>query len=401
MGCKPQRGVLAARRVMGQPVFVGSSFVAQYPWGGGSFWIPVQYLLGFRALGVDAWWHEVLWTRGDPGRDRAFIDEFQQHARDLGIGDRVVLQYFPDSSRDDPPGRFEVFGMAADELAARQRDGFLLNMTGSLTAPLRAAYGRTALFDLDPGTYQLWAREWDMGVGSHDVHLTIGQHLGAADSPVPLGDVEWHRIWPAVHLPAWPLQPPAAPGAAYTTVTQWWNNQYAFLDGDMYDCNKRSGFLPVMPLPTRVDVPMELAANVHADEADDRAMLARNRWRLVDPAQVARSPDAFRTYVHRSRGEFSAAKPAYVKARAGWISDRTVCYLASGRPSVVEANGAEAHLRDCRGLRHFTTLDDAVEAVRSIEADYAAAARDARALAEEVFSTAVVLPGLLRVAGAA
>lgn len=385
---------------MPQPVFVGSSFVAQYPWGGGSFWLPIQYLLGFRALGIDAWWHEVLWTRGDHARDRAFMDEFHRHARDAGVADRVVLQYFPDCSKDDPPGRSELFGMAADELAARQRDALLVNLTGSLTAPLRAAYGRTALFDLDPGTYQLWAREWDMGVGTHDVHLTIGMNLGAPDSPVPLGDVVWHRLWPSVHLPAWPLQDAPPPGAAYTTVTQWWNNQYAFLDGDMYDCNKRSGFLPVIPLPTRVDVPMELAANVHADEAADRAMLADNRWRLVDPADVARSPDDFRRYVQRSRGEFSAAKPAYVKARAGWISDRTVCYLASGRPCVVEANGAEGHLPASRGLRHYTSLDDAVDAVRAVERDYAAASRAARTLAEEIFSTAVVLPRLLRIAGA-
>lgn len=401
VGCKPESCVLAPRaKGMAQSVFVGSSFVAQYPWGGGSFWLPLQYLLGFRALGVDAWWHEVLWTRGDHARDRAFMDEFHTYTRAMGVADRVVLQYFPDCSKDDPPGRFELFGMAADELVARQRDALLLNLTGSLTAPLRAAYGRTALFDLDPGTYQLWALEWDMGVGSHDVHLTIGQHLGAPDSPIPLGDVAWHRIWPAVHLAAWPVQGMPAPGAAYTTVTQWWNNQYAFLDGEMYDCNKRSGFLPILPLPTRVDVTMELAANVHEAEAEDRALLARNRWRLVDPAIVARSPDDFRAYVQTSRGEFSAAKPAYVKARAGWISDRTVCYLASGRPCIVEANGAEAHLPASRGLRYFSTLHDAVEAMRAVEADYAVAAREARALAEEVFATRVVLPGILRVAGA-
>ncbi|HEV7733398.1 MAG TPA: hypothetical protein VGR62_14615 [Candidatus Binatia bacterium] len=385
---------------MTQPVFVGSAFVAQYPWGGGSFWLPVQYLLGLRALGIDAWWHEVLWTRGDHARDRTFIDEFLAHLGTLGIADRVVLQYFPDSGKDDVPGRCELIGMDAVELAARQRDALLINMADSITAPLRAAYGRTALYDIDPGAFQLWAREWGMGVGGHDVHVTIGQNLGAPDSPIPLDDVSWVRVWPAVHLPAWPVQPAPAPGAAYTTVTQWWNNQYAFLDGDTYDCNKRSGFIPIMPLPGRARVAMELAANVHPDEAEDRALLARNAWRLVDPAVVAGTPDTFRRYVQQSRGEFSAAKPAYVKARAGWISDRTICYLASGRPCVVEANGAEAHLPSCRGLRFFTTLDDAVDAVRAIEDDYEAAAREARAIAEDVFAAAVVLPGLLAAAGA-
>src|SRR5206468_8187808 len=108
--------------------------------------------------------------------------------------------------------------------------------------------------------------------------------------------------------------------------------------------------------------PVELAANVHPGETEDRALLAAHGWRLADPAEVAGSPEAFRGYVQASRGELSAAKPAYVKARAGWVSDRTVCYLASGRPCVVEATGAENHLPVSAGLRFFRSLDEAVDA---------------------------------------
>jgi hypothetical protein len=202
-----------------------------------------------------------------------------------------------------------------------------------------------------------------------------------------------------VHLDGWRVQPPPTLGARYTTITQWWNNQYAFLGGETYDCNKRSGFLPLLPLPGRAGVELEIAANLHAGETEDRALLARHGWRLVDPAVVAGSAEEFRRYVQGSRGEVSATKPAYVKARAGWISDRTVCYLASGRPCVVEATGAENHLPASPGLRFFTTLAEAVEAVRAVEGDHAGAARAARRLAEEVFSTRVVLPGLLAAAG--
>src|SRR5262249_54226377 len=48
--------------VMSSPIFIGSAFVAQYPTGGGVFWVPLQYLLGLRELGHDAWWLEMLWT---------------------------------------------------------------------------------------------------------------------------------------------------------------------------------------------------------------------------------------------------------------------------------------------------------------------------------------------------
>jgi hypothetical protein len=271
----------------------------------------------------------------------------------------------------------------------------------SVTRELRDGFARTALFDLDPGTFQIWAREWDMGVGSHDAYLTIGRNLGEPDSPIPLDGVPWVRVWPAVHLPAWPAQPPLAPEAgAYTTVTQWWSDAYASLDGEAYDCHKRSGFLPLLPLPARAGVRIEIAANVHANELEDRALLARHAWHLVDPSAVAGTPQAFRRYVQASRGELSAAKPAYVKARAGWVSDRTICYLASGRPCVVQATGAEAHLATCEGLRFFATLDEAATALREIEADYGAASRAARGLAEDVFATRVVLPELLRAAGA-
>ncbi len=383
---------------MPPPVFVGSAFVAQYPTGGGNFWVPLQYLLGLRELGLDAWWLEMLWTHGDAARAAATVDAFVGHVRDCGVADRVVLVHVPEGRREDPPGRCEVIGMAAAELAARQRDALLLNVAHSVPAPWRAPFARTALFDVDPGPFQIWARQWDLGVGRHDVHLTIGQHLGAPDSPVPLGDVVWHRVWPAVHLASWPVQ--SAPADRWTTVTQWWSREYAFLDGETYDCNKRTSFVDVLALPERVPVTLELAANVHPGETEDRAALARHGWRLVDPAVVAGTPADFRRYVQRSRGEFSCAKPAYVKARPGWISDRTVCYLASGRPCVVQATGAEAHLPATPGLRFFRTLDEAADALHAVEADYGAAARAARALAEEVFATRVVLPRLLAAAGA-
>jgi hypothetical protein len=380
-------------------VFVGSAFVAGYPSGGGNFWVPLQYLLGLRALGVDAWWLELLWARGDLPRAREFARAFRAHVERMGVADRVALVLFLAGTREDPPGAAEYIGLPEATLRARVRDGLLLNLAHSVPAALRGDFARTALFDVDPGPFQIWARQYDLGVGRHDVHLTIGQNLGAPDSPVPLGGVEWKRTWPAVHLPAWP-DCGTAPATRYTTVTQWWSDAWAELDGEIYDCHKRTAFLEVVDLPRHVSVPLELAANVHAEETEERARLAAHGWGLVDPHAVAGTPEDFRRYVQGSRGEFSCAKPAYVKARPGWVSDRTVCYLASGRPCVVQATGAEKHLPASAGLRFFRSRDEAADALRAVEADYAAASRAARTLAEEVFATRVVLPRLLRAAGA-
>jgi hypothetical protein len=384
---------------MRDPIFVCSFFVAYYPTGGGNFWVPLQYLLGLRDLGIDAWWLEYFWTSGSTEWDELVISEFLRHVAQLGIAERVVLVYFPTGSRRDHHAHGRYFGALTEtEFHARKRNALLINMANAAIAPLRDGWGRTALFDIDPGQLQIWAREEDFGVGSHDVHITIGKNLGSLDCLVPRGGVDWQRVWPAVHLPSWPNQDIGA--KRYTTVTQWWNETWVVLDGEVLDGNKRNGFLEFVDLPRHVSVPLELAANIHPSETEDIALLQRHDWRLVDPAEVAGTPQTFRTYVQSSRGEFSCAKPAYVTLRPGWVSDRTLCYLASGRPCVVQDTGAEHLLPPCRGLRFFRTLEEASEALSVIETDYRSAARAARHLAEEVFATSVVLPQLLKVAGA-
>lgn len=378
-------------------VFVGSGFVAQYPEGGGNFWVPLQYLLGLRALGLDAYWLELLWTRGSEARDRLCIETFLAHCEKLGIRDRVVLLHVTEGSPSRAPERTESHGMSEPALRERARDSLLLNLADSVGPWLRSAFARTALIDIDPGLFQIWAREYDLGVGAHDVHLTIGRNLGAPDCPVPRAEVRWVPVWPPVHVDAWADS--GTPGEQYTTVTQWWSGEYAFLAGDGYDCNKRSAFLEMVELPAKAEVPFELAANITPGETEDRDLLHRHGWRIADPARVAGTPTAYRRYVQASRGEFSCAKPGYVKARPGWISDRTLCYLASGRPCVVQATGAEAWLPESGGLRFFRTLDEAADGLHEIERDYGAASRAARALALEVFDTPVTIPTLLRAAG--
>jgi hypothetical protein len=378
-------------------VFIGSAFVAKYPTGGGNFWVPLQYVLGLRALGVEAYWLELLWPQGDLARARRFIPTFRRYVEAAGLAPHTALVLFPENERDAPPGREEQAGGPAD-LWARAREGVLLNLAHSVPAPLRDRFARRVLFDVDPGQFQLWARQFELGVGSHDAYLTIGQNLGAPDCPVPLDGVPWQRAWPSVHLPAWPQQ--TAWGARWTTVTQWWSEGWTILGDEVIEGHKRTSFLRVVDLPRRVAAKLELAANIHPEETADLELLRSHGWTVADPAVVAGTPADFHAYVQVSRGEFSCAKPSYVRTRPGWVSDRTVCYLASGRPCVVEGTGAEKHLPASAGLRFFATTEEAADAVASIEADYTVASRAARALAEEVFSGSVVLPGLLQAAGA-
>ena len=384
---------------MNAPVFIGSGFVAKYPEGGGTFWVPLQYLLGFRAHGVEAYWLELLPGSGDPARDRARISTFFARTKRLGVGDRALIIYLPEG-RDG--GRSELVcppGISAGEITARMGGGILLNLSNGIPARFRRHYARTVLYDVDPGMLQLWSTQWGMGVGEHDLYITIGQSIGRPECPVPTLGVTWHPVWPVVHLAAWPKQ--VAAGRRYTTITQWWNgnNGYDLIDGELYEHNKRTSFLEFAAMPRLSGIDLELAANVTPGEIEDRSLLAENGWTLVQPHAVAGTPWDYRSYIQSSRGEFSCAKPSVIKATPGWVSDRTLCYLASGRPCIVQAAGAERHLPRSLGLQFFTSRSEAVTALRAVEADYERASREARQLAEEFFSSEAVMPRLMDILG--
>jgi len=301
------------------PVFVASGFVAKYPTGGGNFWVPLQYVLGLRALGVEAYWLELLWPQGDVERARRFVPPFRAFVEEAGVAEHTAVILFPENERDDAPGREERTGGPPD-LWERARDGVLLNLAHSVPAPLRDRFARRVLFDVDPGQFQLWARQFELGVGCHDAYLTIGQNLGAPDCPVPLDGVPWHRVWPAVHLPAWPVQP--GPGRAWTTVTQWWSEGWTILGDEVIEGHKRTSFLRVVDLPRRVPgAALELAANIHHEETADLELLRSHGWAVVDPAAVAASSAARSLHTSACVPGGSATAPSATSragGRASW-----------------------------------------------------------------------------------
>src|SRR5581483_754156 len=134
--------------------------------------------------------------------------------------------------------------------------------------------------------------------------------------------------------------------------------------------DKRSGFLPFLELPRYVTAPLELAVLLGRDEHDEREQLSARGWRVVDPVEVAATPWSFAGYVEGSRGEFSCAKPSAVFFQNAWISDRTVCYLAAGKPAIVQHTGASEVLPEDAGLWRFRTIAEAAAAVEAVEADY-------------------------------
>src|SRR5438132_1323285 len=102
-------------------------------------------------------------------------------------------------------------------------------------------------------------------------------------------------------------------------------------------------------------------------------------------------PSAYRDFVFGSAGEFSCAKSLYVGLTSGWFSDRSACFLAAGRPVVLQDTGL-THLfgAETPGLRFVRTPEEAADAIRAIRGNFAAEACAARAIAAEHFDTAVI-----------
>ena len=104
-------------------------------------------------------------------------------------------------------------------------------------------------------------------------------------------------------------------------------------------------------------------------------------WGTVDAMRVSRTPSEYRDFIHGSKAEFGVAKHTYVANRTGWFSDRTECYLASGRPALVQDTGWTDHLPSGEGLLSFSNIEEAAAGIDSINLDYARHARRAAEIA--------------------
>jgi glycosyltransferase involved in cell wall biosynthesis len=126
--------------------------------------------------------------------------------------------------------------------------------------------------------------------------------------------------------------------------------------------------------------------------------MERHGWRLRHSLEVSRTPEMYRSYIQRSRGEISCVKPSYVKLQNGWISDRSLCYLASGKPVVVQRTGLSSYLPSGEGILQFSSPAEAAEALATVNADYERHCRSAREIAETYFDARRTTEKILDVA---
>jgi hypothetical protein len=292
-------------------------------------------------------------------------------------------------------GGASSFGMTLAELEELVGDtDLLLNMAGPLppgTPLLRIP--RRAYVDLDPGFTQIWAQQTEMGLSNHEFFFTVGQSIGRPEFEIPTLGVQWQPIFPPVVLDLWPAHVDES-CERLSTVADWRGSQYARFEGQLY-AGKREEFIRFLEVPRLAGRPIELSLSIGQHDYEDLGLLLRNDWFVRDPYLYAGDLDSYREFIQFSRAEFSVAKSGYVKSHSGWFSDRTACYLASGKPAVVQSTGFEWRLPTGEGLLTFGTVQEAVDAIETIESDYPAHAEASRRIAEERFDSRVVLGSML------
>lgn len=373
--------------------------IAHHPLGGAGYaWAFLQYVLGFRQLGLETYYVEHIESKNcidTQGKPTSFTNSvnlafFRAVMERFSLADRSALLEW------DGAG---CAGLAREDVERLARDTDLfINISGRfhLTPVLAAARHRIYL-DLDPGFAQIWQQQYgvDMNLRGHDVYATVGLNLGAPDCPLPTCGIEWHATLPPVVLSEWVTSLP--PGERYTTVADWRGYNPVEWQGVWYK-QKAAEFSRIVELPHRVAAPLELCLAIHPNEPD-LSTLATNGWHLSAPRQHCSTPDTYRAYIRASRGEFTAVKHGYAAGHTGWFSDRSACYLAAGRPVIVQDTGIGAHIPTGLGLLTFTDLDSAAGALDRVERDYARHAAAAVAFARDHLDSDHVLPRLLELAG--
>jgi phosphotransferase family enzyme len=343
-------------------ILVGG-MLAGNPNQGGASWAVLQYVLGLERLG-----HQVELL--DPVVDPSPVVKayFRKLVEEFGISAHLTRY-----EGQPPDVLLNISGMVHDEV--------ILERT-----PIRV------YLDLDPVFNQLWHTQGvDVGLDGHTHYVSVGTRL-------PETAFAWTSTLPPVVLERWPA------GAgwridALTTVANW--RAYGSIEHDgVHYGQKAHSLRPMVDLPRRTGERFALALGIHADETRDLETLAANRWQILDPRKFAGTPGAYRRFVSGSWAEFGLAKSGYVVGRSGWFSDRSACYLASGRPVVAQDTGFGDRLPTGAGLFAFASVEDVVDAAKTIRRDYGRHSRAARAIAEEFLDSDLVLKRLLREVGA-
>ena len=398
-----------------------TGLIAQHPTLGGVTWDYLQYALGLARLDHDVYYLEDSgeWPYnldgGPSGNDWVAhdctfnVNYLSMVMSRFGLAKKWAYRF---------PTKSQWFGLSDTERKSLLESAdLLINVSGTLEFPQNyRQVPRLAYIDSDPGFTQVrlaqGQSDFSQRVAAHDVHFSFGECFS---EEVPATGHKWHPTRTPIVLSQW--RPTLPRREVFTTVMSWTSYKPLTFCGQTYG-QKDQEFKRFLQLPSKINgavLEVALGKTDHRDWQSDEGslppaifeLLLHNRhltprdllvgtgWRVVEAAETCHNLDSYRTYIESSKAEWSVAKNGYVRAPSGWFSCRSACYLAAGRPVVVQDTGFASVLPTGEGILPFTMMEEAAAAIHEVEANYERHAKAARAIAEEYFDSDKVLTRLI------
>jgi hypothetical protein len=355
----------------------------------------LNYLLGLAALG-----HDVYFVEDSDDYPSCYDPDRQTTDIDPSYGLRFAADVFERAGFGarwayHDAHRAQWHGPCAGRIAALCQSADLLLDLGGVNPlrPMVLEVPARALVDLDPVFTQI-RHMTDAAAHGRAGHYTsffsVAHNIGAEGCTIPDDGCPWQPTRQPLVADLWPVIPAPANGR-FTTVMQWESYPAVEHEGMRYGL-KSDSFAPLLDLPARAGDVFELAVGARPAALEP---LRRHGWRVRDPLEASRDLAAYAAFIRGSAAEFGIAKHAYVASGSGWFSDRTLLYLATGRPALVQETGCSQWLPTGTGLVAFSTADEAAEGIADIRRRYATHCDAAAALAREYFAAEKVLPPLV------
>ncbi len=333
---------------------------------GGNLATHLHYLIGLRKLG-----HDVLYLEQADGPETEGTSPVPRTGlvlmRDLLRRCRVevpVVWVDPDAGL--------VGGMVWPQLRRRLASAdLLLDLGGHCWLPERELAARRALVELEPG-----ARGPELQ-SDHDVYFSLRRDLDADGEP------EWNPTLPPIVPRLW-YGPPADARLPVLVIA-----------GTRF----REGLAPGWPLDALLELPRRVRAPLWivlpTRDAEIGARLAQAGWTVRDRATLEASLSSYRAHVVGSQAAISFLEGSGGGGVGIWLSAHSACFMAAGRPVLVDESGEGSWLPRGGGVLGVADADAAVEALERVRSHLPRHSREARAVAAQVCHYRVVLPRLL------
>jgi len=379
--------------------FMGSMPIA------GVIWQHIHYLVGLQRLGHDVYYVEDSARLPYNPETFEINNEFDYAARllnrlsqEFGFKNRwgFCARYLP---------RNPSAGLPLAKIRELYRDAdAILNICGTQELNDDLLVSDSILYvESDPGVEQIKIDKGERSTADylsrHHALFTFGENVGTKTFPVPTHGFKWLPTRQPVVTDLWRTNRPPSRAAIFTSVANWSTSGLKDIiwRDEKYLWSKSREFLRFISAPKKSGETFELATNI--EDVKTRTKFLRNGWRLRCPLQLSVDYWLYRGYIRRSKGEFTVAKDQYVRLNTGWFSDRSACYLAAGRPVIIQETGFTKIYGGEAGLLSFRSLGEIADAVKTINADYPKHSRAARSLAREFFEAKKVLKSILDHAG--